>query len=333
MHKKLRKEKLKYDMSNMINTYPNDNARFTELHKICAERRKQEQTLKSRKELVPRIEREIGEIERKIAKNNDIVKKPIPKYKMHVYFNIKDFNTSVAGGIIGVLAVASMFVSGYLYNSADISILKSYPILLIASALIGVFITLLGPVSIELLDELIHYKSYKKSAQRNREEEKKRAEEFMSNLDSHYAEIEQKRRQIEDTKREIMALENILRKPLNLNVDIRIPEELKSYEGILVLGRYISSGRAYTVQEAVNLYFNDAAQQKMLREAQMQTAYAQLQAAYAEEQAENTRVIAENSERAVELARQTAASARRAANAADTLVTYEHLERIERASK
>ena len=313
-------------MSDMINTYPNDNAKFTELHKICAERRKQVQTLKSRKELVPRIEREIGEIERKIAKNNDIVKKPIPKYKMHIYFNIKDFNTSVAGGIIGVLAVASMFVSGYLYNSADISILKSYPILLIASALIGVFITLLGPVSIELLDELIHYKSYKKSAQRNREEEKKRAEEFMSNLDSHYAEIEQKRRQIEDTKREIIALENILRKPLNLNVDIRIPEELKSYEGILVLGRYISSGRAYTVQEAVNLYFNDAAQQKMLREAQMQTAYAQ-------QQAENARIAAENSEAALQLARETAASAERAADAAQTVADYERLNYWERVAR
>lgn len=154
---------------------------------------------------------------------------------------------------------------------------------------------------------------------------KNKAIAFLNNLDSYLAEINKKENDITSLKAQINAIETEKHKLPAVENNIPMPNELRSSNGMALLIQYIDTGRARTLQEAINLYYQDLKDSQRMAELRKQTEYA-------EEQLMNSRIVAENSQRTLEEAKRqadnAAIAARNAARAADAAESHRDYEII-----
>ena len=153
----------------------------------------------------------------------------------------------------------------------------------------------------------------------------RKATEFMNNIDSYMAEknnkekdivsLEEENKNIKIAKQQLPAVPNT----------IPMPPELRSEEGVLLLLQYIDTGRAYTLQQAINLYYQDMKDAKRMAELQKQTEYAKQQLVNSQIAAENSRIAAANSQKTYEAAQRSAAASERAADAAEESAHWDFL--------
>ncbi len=278
---------------------------------------------------IPALEGCIQSVRNDIDKNRRLVmsqgESNRPKAKLSFrFYSVPDFDilktiflsvTIVVFVLFMILvAVAPDWLESFIPdNMAGLMVWLGSPIAGLAVCLVVVVVNVIR----DIIDSVSSYKSnLKERNSYSANNAVNAAEEFLSRIEKHKAEIADYENKISSIKADLIRLDKERREIRVFAHDIPIPGELKSVNGVALLIDYIDKGRAYTIQEAVNLYYNDVAQQKMLNEAQKQTAYVQ-------QQAENARIAAENSEEALKLARETAANAERAADAAQTAANYE----------
>ncbi len=145
---------------------------------------------------------------------------------------------------------------------------------------------------------------------------KNEAFKFLENLDGFVAEKSKKETAVSEHKNHILDLENYKRSLPIVQNNIPMPIELRSAEGVALLIQYIDTGRAYTLQESVNLYYQDVKDAKKMEELKKQTAYAQEQMINSRITAENSRITAENSYKTLEEQRRQRQALERGADAA-----------------
>lgn len=201
-------------------------------------------------------------------------------------------------------AIISMFISGYLYSTNDISIIKSYFILLIVSAILS------------LVPSIIKYKKQKSSDSRNNNMLLYSSQKFMSEIHVHKASLAEKEKKAANLKNEIAQEEIEVSGQIVIDNSIPLPEDLRTIEGIDLLLNYFDTGRVKTHQEAVNLYYQQLDDIERKRNDELRTEYARIQAEKAEEALE---VARENLKATQRMEKE----AERAADAAATAASYE----------
>lgn len=273
------------------------------LYKMYLEEEKAINEIAEKKFLVNRLNGNIAKIEKDIKNytriNNSGANVKIAK------FNPK---FSIAKPIFIVFAILSTFISGFIYNKYDVSILKSYMILIVISGVVS--------AAVPLIKELKRYNADKKHEKKYSENAKLRAAEYMNNIDTHKKELTELKNKTACLEKEIAEAEaDRINRP-GVSVTIAMPEELKSLEGVSLLLQYIDNGRAVSVQEAINLYYREINDNALREEAYKQTEYAK-------QQAENAKIAAQNSQKAVELSEKALNASQRAADAAEESADYE----------
>lgn len=153
----------------------------------------------------------------------------------------------------------------------------------------------------------------------------KKATEFLNNLENTEHEIRDKKIKINTLENEVVEMQNRLAQLAPIENMLPIPNELRNANGLAFLLNYIDTGRAYTLKEAVNLYYQDLKDAKKMEELRKQTAYAQEQMMNSRITAENSRITAENSRITAEASIRAANAAERAASAASEAADYERL--------
>ncbi len=122
--------------------------------------------------------------------------------------------------------------------------------------------------------------------------------------------IEELRKKVDDCTMNVDNLKSDLSKVPPVQNNLRMPSELHSSKGVALLIQYISVGRANSIQEAINLYYQDVKDAARMNELKKQTAMV-------EEQLVNTQIAAENSARSLEENIRAANAAERQAAAAE----------------
>ncbi|MBE7012267.1 MAG: hypothetical protein E7415_06295 [Ruminococcaceae bacterium] len=145
----------------------------------------------------------------------------------------------------------------------------------------------------------------------------KEATEFLNNENKHIKIQNEKENAISGIKREITELEQKKRNLPTVRNNIPMPNELKSAEGVALLIQYMDTGRAWTIQEAINLYYQDVKDARKMEELRKQTRYAQEQMLNSRIAAENSRITANAAVRTANAAERTADASERAANASE----------------
>lgn len=151
----------------------------------------------------------------------------------------------------------------------------------------------------------------------------KKATEFLNNLENTEQEIKDKKTKINTLENEIAEIQNGLARLTPVENMLPMPNELRNANGLALLLSYIDTGRAYTLKEAVNIYYQDLKDAKKMEELRKQTAYAQEQMMNSRIAAENSRIAAENSRKTLDATNRAADAAERAADTASEAADYE----------
>jgi len=152
---------------------------------------------------------------------------------------------------------------------------------------------------------------------------REKAEAFFNNIESFLAQKKEKEDALAKHKEQLYEMETYKNKLPAVANNLPMPNELRSTSGIALLLQYIDTGRAYTIQEAINLYYQDVKDANKMKELQKQTEYAQEQMMNSRIAAENSRIAAENSRKMYEAANRAAEASERAADAAQEAAHYE----------
>lgn len=150
----------------------------------------------------------------------------------------------------------------------------------------------------------------------NTAKEVQKANEFLSKLDKFEQEIEDKKLKVRELENQITETQNYISNLPPVDNTLPMPNELRNANGLALLLNYMDTGRAYTLKEAVNIYYQDLNNAQKMEELRKQTAYAQ-------EQMMNSRIAAENSRKTLEATNRAADAAERAAEAASEAADYE----------
>lgn len=150
-----------------------------------------------------------------------------------------------------------------------------------------------------------------------------KASAFMNNIDSYNEEKNKKERKLNELRTKHTEIINCKKNLSPVENNLRMPDELKNMEGTALLIGYIDKGRADTLQEAINLYYQELKDSVRIAELRKQTQYAQQQMINSQIAAENSRIAAENTRKTLEATNRAAQEAERAADNAATAADYE----------
>ncbi|MBQ8540336.1 MAG: ribosomal protein L7/L12 [Clostridia bacterium] len=318
----------------VFKTSGNDRERLIQIYNAYTE------NSKKIKELTAQIEKEklsikaldalITSIKNNIEKNKSIIRtngensRPKARFSLSIMSAVPDFDDLkfiLFGGTI-VTFVLFLFLVAIVPKFLENLIPDKYIGLTVwlGSPAVGVALCLVVIVFCavrEIVEEAMRYSSRLKDRRAyDANHARNEAEEFLSHINEHYAEITRKEEQIKDKQANISQLEVQKKKLRAFSHDINMPPELCSADGVAILLNYIDTGRASSIQDAINLHDSKLLENARLEEYKKQTEYARVQA-------ENARIAAENSEKALEISKQTAADAERAADAAADAAYYE----------
>lgn len=301
--------KMKYNSEDFSgNSVQKDMEKLIGLQKRFKEREAYFNKIQEKELEICKLNREISKIENNINNSQNLRNmSEISLGKRNVSFS-PDF--SISKPIFIALAIISMFLSGFIYNKYAVSIFTSYLVELIISGVICALI----PVLIECKS----YNDSKKRALYRAQNDKIQAEKYLRDINKHNGEIADKRNKIALLKKETAEIEAFIENNLPVDNQILMPDELKTLDGVSYLLKYMQTGRASSIQEAINLCYREANEERLVQEAYKQTEYAK-------RQAENARISAENSKRAVALSKEALEASERAADAAEKSAEYERL--------